>query len=171
MNELIEDVELSYKLFEFAIRTMFYAELEFFDVERFGCDVQLNLPEENVAYRVGNFTSNDAITKASWMSVGVAFGSTAICLDCLLENVASTNPNLQVSKSLIAAVRNAFSHGIAAPRWHIKPHKIEVIDLSFIDAPKIDLSVLNGQVFDYSQIGGLAVWYRLKDYVIKNLAP
>lgn len=102
------------------------------------------------------------------MAVGTAFGSSAICLDCLLENHASDNANLVTLKSLISAVRNAFSHGIAAPSWYVKPHKFQKLDLSFIDGPEIDLEQLNKKAFDYSQIGGLAVWYRAKEFVITN---
>lgn len=49
------------------------------------------------------------------MAVGAAFGSTAIGLDCLLERISLSIPELKPLKSIIGAVRNAFSHGIAAP--------------------------------------------------------
>jgi len=168
MQELIEDVELAFKLYEFSIRTMCYAELEYFDVERFGRDLGLDFKQENVLYGKGQFANVSEIIQASQMAVGTAFGATAICLDCLLENSGSVEPNLKVIKSLVSAVRNAFSHGIAAPRWFIKPHKVEVLDLSFISGPKIDLASLNGEIFDYAQIGGLAVWYRVKEYVLRS---
>lgn len=168
MQGLIEDVELSFKLFEFAVRAMCYAELDKFDANLFGQDLQLNMPEENVAFSNSIFQDKNEIIKVSQMAVGAAFGSTAICLDCLLENRSSGDPNIVVIKSIVSAVRNAFSHGIAAPSWYIKPHKYEKLDLSFINGPLIDLEQLNGKSFDYSQIGGLAVWYRLKEYVTEN---
>lgn len=168
MQYLIEDVELSFKLFEFSVRAMCYAELDKFDSTLFGQDLQLNLPEENVSFRDNNFQNLDEIIKVSQMAVGTAFGSTAICLDCLLENNQSTNENIKSSKLLISAVRNAFSHGIAAPEWYVKKHNFKSIDLSFINGPKVDLESLNKKAFDYPQIGGLAVWYRLKDYVLAN---
>ncbi|WAJ72143.1 hypothetical protein [Catenovulum adriaticum] len=168
MQELIEDVELSFKLFEFAVRTMCYAELDKIDSTLFGQDIQLNLTEENVSFSDNNFQDLNEIIKVSKMAVGTAFGSTAICLDCLLENNQSKNENIINAKSLISAVRNAFSHGIAAPEWYVKKHNFKIIDLSFINGPKVDLESLNKKAFDYSQIGGLAVWYRLKDYVLAN---
>ena len=168
MNELVEDAELSFKLFEFTIRTMCYAELERFDVELFGQDLQLNLEKENVAYPAGEFTSSENVIRVSQMAVSTAFGATAICLDCILENSQSNSTDITILKSLISAVRNAFSHGIAAPKWYIKPHKYEILDLAFVGGPRIDLEILNGQRFEYSQIGGLAVWNRVKEYVVSN---
>ena len=168
MQNLIEDVELSFKLFEFSVRTMCYAELDKIDVESFGNDLQLNLPEENVSFPTGDFLDSENVIRFSQMSVGTAFGATAICLDCLLENSSTEDPNLQSIKSLVGAIRNAFSHGIAMPCWYIKKHKYEKIDLAFVNGPVIDLEELNGKVFYYQQIGGLALWYRIKEYAIKN---
>ena len=166
VQNLIEDVELSFKLFEFSVRTMCYAELEKFDHHLFGQDLQLNLPEENVAFSSKDFQEIEEIIKVSQMSVGAAFGSTAICLDCLLENNVTSETNIKSAKSLISAIRNAFTHGIAAPKWYVKTHNFQEIDLSFINGPVVDLEHLNKQLFNYSQIGGLAVWYRLKEYVL-----
>lgn len=168
MHELIEDVELSFKLFEFSVRTMCYAELEKIDSDLFGQYLQLNLPQENVAFSGGVFQDENEIVKVSQMAVSTAFGSTAICLDCLLEKNVSDSPKIITIKSLISAVRNAFSHGIAAPNWYVKPHKYEKLDLSFIAGPVVNLEQLNGSAFDYSQIGGLAVWYRAKEFIIAN---
>jgi hypothetical protein len=168
--ELLEDVELSYKLFEFSVRTMCYAELDEINVEVFGRDLQLNLEEENVSFRDDLFKNNDEIVKASQMAVSTAFGATAICLDCSLEYRKGLGENLTILKALIQAVRNAFSHGIAAPCWYVKPHKREILDLAFINGPVINLEELDGQPFNYSQLGGLAVWFRIKDYVVKQVS-
>ncbi|EDM67829.1 hypothetical protein PE36_17730 [Moritella sp. PE36] len=145
---------------------MCYAELGKIDVDVFGQDLQSNLDEENVSYSSDEFKNQDSIVHASQMAVSTAFGATAICLDCILEKVNSEHSEIKIIKSLISATRNAFSHGIAAPEWFVKPHKFEVLDLSFIDGIGINLENLNGQPFDYSQIGGLAVWYRIKSYII-----
>jgi hypothetical protein len=168
VKNLIEDVELSFELFEFTVRTMCYAELKKIDCDLFGQDLHLNLPEENVSFSDNKFQSSDQIIKASKMAVGTAFGSTAICLDCLLENNKSSDVNVKNAKSLITAIRNAFSHGIAAPDWYIKKHNYQKLDLSFVNGPVVDLELLNNQEFDYSQIGGLAVWFRLKEYVLAS---
>jgi hypothetical protein len=168
VQKLSEDVELSFKLFEFSVRTMCYAELEKFDHHLFGQDLQLNLSEESVAFSSNDFQDIDQIIKVSRMAVGTAFGSTAICLNCLLENSVSNDTNVKNAKELVAAIRNAFSHGIADPYWYIKKHNFQEIDLSFINGPLVDLEALNKQPFCYSQFGGLAVWYRLKEYVLNN---
>lgn len=166
MSDLVEDVQLSFKLLELSIRTMCYAELEKIDLEVFGRDLQLNLEEENVAFPAGCFVDLGEVIRGSQMAVSTAFGATAICLDCLLEVVDTSTKELAALRSLVAAVRNAFSHGIAAPQWYIKPHRYEHIDLGFIRGPSIDLKSLHGEPFDYSQVGGLALWYRVKDYVV-----
>ena len=168
MEELKTDVKLSFKLLEFSIRTMLYAEQEKFDKSIFGQELTLLLKKENVGFSSNEFQKSEEIIKASQMAVGAAFGATAICLDCLLEKHQSNDTNLEIAKPLATAVRNAFSHGIAAPTWYVKPHKFLSVDLSFVSGPTIDLAAVNGQPFDYEQIGGLAVWLRLKDYVLTN---
>ncbi|MEM5508112.1 hypothetical protein WNY98_04435 [Pseudoalteromonas sp. AS71] len=166
MNNLIEDTELSFKLLEYSIRNMCYAELGEIDADLFGQDLQLNLDEESVSYSSGEFKNQDSIVRASQMAVSTAFGATAICLDCILEKVKSDDSEIKIIKSLISATRNAFSHGIASPEWFVKPHKFEVLDLSFVGGIRVNLENLNRQPFDYSQIGGLAVWYRVKSHII-----
>ena len=167
-ENLVEDVELSFKLLEFSIRTMCYIELEKIDVNLFGQDLQINFERENVSFPEGEFISNKDIIHGSYMAVSTAFGSTAICLDSMLENDKTDKEEIKTLKKLIQAVRNAFSHGIASPRWYIKPHKCEILDLNFVQGPIIDLGKLNGQPFDYIQIGDLACWYRIKNYVIEH---
>ena len=170
LNELIQDVELSFKLFEFSVRTMCFAELGEINSEIFGRELQLNLEVENVSFSEGQFTKQEEIILASQMAVSAAFAATAVCLDCALENHEASSSELKVLKSLISAVRNAFAHGIAAPKWYIKKHKFEVLNLNFILGPEINLEMLNGEPFDYSQIGGLALWYRVKNEVIRALS-
>ena len=170
VNNLIEDAELAFKLLEYSIRNMCYAELGKVDADIFGQDLQLNLDEENVSYSSGEFNDQDNIVRTSQMAVSTAFGATAICLDCILEKVDTENNELKTIKSLISATRNAFSHGIAAPEWFVKPHNFEVLDLSFVDGIEVSLETLNGLPFDYSQIGGLAVWYRIKSYIISSVS-
>lgn len=149
--ELIEDAELSFKLLEFSIRAMCYAELGKIDATLFGQDLQLNLEEENVFYRKGEFSNPDEIVRASQMNIGAAFAATAISLDCTLERYSCENKNIETIKKLIQAVRNAFSHGIANPTWYVKPHNRKILDLSFIHVPTVDLGALNGSTFKYSE--------------------
>lgn len=161
-----QDVELSFRLLEFAIRTMCYAELKKIDLDEFGGDLQLNLEEESISYPGGKFDTAEDIILTSQMSVGVAFASTAICLNCLADKFRCESIHIATLKSLISAVRNAFSHGVSSPEWYIKPHKVEVLDLCFLRGPQVDLGALNGLPFEYSHIGGLALWYRIKDFLV-----
>ncbi|HIF9274859.1 TPA: hypothetical protein ACX6QR_002881 [Photobacterium damselae] len=164
-QELVESVEISFEILEHAIRTMCYSELDAFDVDLFGQDLQLNL-EENIQFPRGKFTTHKNIVRTAQMSVSLSFAATAIAMDCLFENVNTLDTDSRAAKEVIKAVRNAFSHGIADPTWFIKPHKLEKYDLGFVLGPIVDLETLNRARFDYSQIGGLAVWYRLKEYVL-----
>ena len=163
---LVEDIELSFKLFEFAIRAMCYSELDNIDPEVFGRELQLNLDEENVSFSDDIFKNNEEIIRASQMNVGAAFAATAISLDRLMEGKQDLPSNIEAACKVISAVRNAFSHGIASPSWFIKPHKAENIDLGFVSGPMVDLGALDGNAFEYCHIGGLAVWYRLKDEIV-----
>ncbi|EOB3677494.1 TPA: hypothetical protein ACGUTO_004367 [Vibrio vulnificus] len=164
-SDLIEDVEISFEILEHAIRSMCYSELDAFDVDLFGQDLQLNL-EENIQFPRGKFTTHEDIVRTAQMSVSLSFAATAITMDCLLEDIDTTDANSNAAKEVIKAVRNAFSHGIAAPIWFVKPHKFASYDLSFVMGPTVDLEKLNKIDFDYSQVGGLAAWYRLKEYVL-----
>lgn len=164
-QELIQDVEISFEVFEHAIRSMCYSELDAFDVDLFGQDLQLNL-EENLQFPKGKFTTHADIIRTAQISVSISFAATSIAMDRLLEHVHTTEVDSNAAKEVIKAVRNAFSHGIAAPTWFVKPHKFAKHDLGFISGPIVDLEVLNQTAFDYSQIGGVAVWYRLKEYVL-----
>lgn len=169
-SHLLQDIDLSFRLFEFCIRTMCYAERGDFNIELFCQDIQLNFEEGNVAYNNDLFKSSEDIILASQMSVGAAFGSTAICLDKALGKEKSDCANFQAIKKFIGQVRNAFAHSIAAPSWYVKSHNLEAIDLSFISGPTIDLNELNGCEFEYSQIGGLEFWYKVKDYATKQIS-
>lgn len=166
---LLENVELSFKLYEFSIRTMCYSELNKIDPDVFGQELQINLDEENICFSDDLFKDKNEIIKISQMNVGATFAATAICLDCLLEGKKDTPSNIVSAGKIVSAVRNAFSHGIASPAWFIKPHRKESIDLSFVNGPVIDLGALNGKDFDYSQLGGMAVWYRLKDEIVSHI--
>ncbi len=170
-NYLVEDVELSFKLLEFAIRVMCYSELDNINPEVFGQELQLNLDEENVSFSDDVFKDKEEIIRASQMNVGPAFAATAISLHRLMEGKQDFPSNIEAACKVISAVRNAFSHGIASPSWFVKRHKREEIDLGFVSGPIVDLGALNGSQFEYSHIGGLAVWYHLRDEIfgyVKN---
>ncbi len=166
---LLEDVELSFKLFEFSIRTMCYAELEGIDSEVFGRELQINLDEENICFSDDSFKDKNEIIRVSQMNVGAAFAATAISLNCLLEGKNDIPTNIVSAGKIVSAVRNAFSHGVASPTWFIKPHRVESIDLGFLNGPVIDLGALNGKGFDYSHVGGVAIWYNLKDEIVSYI--
>lgn len=169
-RNLIEDTELSFKLFEFAVRIMCYSELNKIDGSAFGQELQLNLEDENVCFSGGLFEEQNEIVKVAQMNVGAAFAATAISLHRVLEGRNNSPANIVALGTLVVAVRNAFAHGMAAPTWFVKPHKAESVDLSFINGPVVDLGELNGKAFEYSQFGGLAVWYRVKNATLAYIS-
>ena len=63
--------------------------------------------------------------------------------------------------ALVYQVRNAFAHDIAEPRWEINPRYARPYE---VGAVKADLSNLNGQHFDYYQLGGPEALFFLRDY-------
>jgi len=100
------------------------------------------------------------------MAVGSAFGAATICLDRLVERIDTRRIEIAALKPLVAAVRNAFSHGIAAPRWYVKSPRFERVDLYSLRGPQVDREALKVGSFDYSKIGGPTLWYRAKDYIV-----
>lgn len=103
----------------------------------------------------------------------IAFGAAAITLnrtreelDLQLPDPIATEP--EQCLALIYQIRNAFAHDIAEPRWKIKArfrrHYI-FGDMS------IDLTSLDGLVFDNAQIGGPEAFFRIKDYFVEVFNP
>ncbi len=172
LDHAIHDVEHAFRLLEFSIRVLTYFELGKVDLHLFGQDTTIQLDEENLTFDDGHFSSGEEAELAAKIAVGASFGTSAIALDNLFEatdlnrNPAS-NDEFYLLWTLIYAVRNAFAHGVADPRWVVKGKYQREIEISIAGRKTvINLAALDGHEFDYSHIGGFAKWFQIKDRVL-----
>jgi len=168
----VKDVEHAFRLWEFSIRVMNYCELEELDLGTFGQDIVIQLDKGNVTFCDSYFSSSENTILISQISVGAAFGATAITLDNLLEATdcprdPKSKDEFQMLWILIYSVRNAFAHGIAKPVWVVKKSYQQCIEFT-LGGDKIDinLAALDKQSFEYDHIGGPVGWIAIKDRVL-----
>ena len=168
----LRDAEHAFRLLEFSIRVLNYFELDKVDLKTFGQNTIIKLPTGNVSYDDKYFACLENAILTAKISVGVAFGASAIALDDLFEatgcdRIVNSLDEFQQVWALVYAIRNAFAHCIAAPTWNVKPYKGKPRPAIKIDLGGqivcIDQAALNGKEFDYAQIGGLDNWLLLKD--------
>lgn len=165
----MHDVEHAFRLLEFSIRVLNYFELGKVDLHLFGLKTIIQLDEENVTFNDGYFSSDENAELTAKIAVSANFGTSAIVLDNLFEatgfnRTPASNDEFYLLWTLIYAVRNAFAHGVANPRWIIKGKYRREIEISIAGRNTvINLSALEGHEFDYSHIGGLAKWFQIKD--------
>jgi hypothetical protein len=166
------DVESAFLVLEHALRVLSYHELALFDYEAFGQELTLLLKEENISFSDRYFVEPSHCILTAKMSVGAAFGASAIALDNLFETYQEILEDKSIDRlyplwSIVYAVRNAFAHGIANPKWEINKKYQRRIHVELDGKPlSIDLTALNEQQFTYSQIGGFATWHKIKDAAI-----
>lgn len=167
--EAKQDVDFAFYLLEFSIRTMCYLELEKVDIALFGQEITILLEQENVSFDSQFFSSKENAILISHMNVGAAFGASAIALDNLFEAAIgqrdpSSRKQVNMLWALIYAVRNAFAHGIANPKWVIKGGYRRKLRIHLENKELIvDLAALDHVNFDYSHIGGFANWLKIKE--------
>ncbi len=99
-------------------------------------------------------------------NVSISFGAAAITLNRCREEWKINLPDPIATErdqwiALVYQIRNAFAHDIAEPKWEIKPRYARSYKVGWVEA---DLSALNGQPFDYYQLGGPEALFILKDY-------
>jgi len=173
----VADVEQAFRQLEFAIKLMCYCELDHLDRVVFDSDLTLRFENENVGFPTGNFATLESVVLASQIQVGVSFGASAIVLDTAY-NAAGTRLSQQSRlpaddlRAFVYMVRCAFSHKIAAPRWDMRgPDFAREFSLPLEDSIAIvNLSELNGEIFDYDHIGGFAQWLKVKTAVLQAIA-
>lgn len=168
-TEEILDVERAFKLLEFSIKLMCHCELGHLNLKSFDTDVLLKFEGENMSFAKKGFSPDEIIT-ISQINVGVCFGASAIVLDAAFEKAGvkldqSDDGEYQSNRRLVYAVRNAFAHNMAFPCWKIEnENNRRDVKLSLENKPcVIKLSGLHDQLFEYSHIGGLPNWFRIKD--------
>ncbi|MEX1107690.1 MAG: hypothetical protein WEC00_02145 [Dongiaceae bacterium] len=170
------DAAFAFRLLEFSIRIESFLSLGKLDFEAFGQEVTILLESKNISFSDGYFSSKENSVQASSMSIGVAFGATAIALDNYFEvargrrDADSADP-ADALWAIVYAVRNAFAHGIANPRWKISPqYRREFLIEHNGERVTVDLRNLDGREFKYEQIGGVENWYKLKRWAFELLS-
>ena len=156
---------------ELAIKLMHAAEQG--RVKREEIDLPLTIAEGNSILVLADHTlhTDDDFINAMQNNVSVAFGAAAITLNRCREEIGLRLPNPIATEveqwiALVYQVRNAFAHDIAEPKWEIKPRYARPYK---VGAVKADLSKLNGQHFDYYQLGGPEALFLLRDYGKTNV--
>ena len=170
-----EDVEFAFRLLEFAIRTMCYFELGKVDIGLFGQNTIILDENGNINFNGNYFSSKDNAVIVSQINVGAAFGASAIQLNKFFETAGTKrNPDsddlVSTLSCLVYAVRNAFAHEIADPKWKIDKKYRKKLNIELEgDKITIALDTLHGCEFKYEQIGGLGNWYKIKNESLKLL--
>jgi hypothetical protein len=116
------------------------------------------------------FDNDNDFILAFQNNLTIAFGAAAITLDRARHEAGHNLPDpIQSEKdqciALIYQIRCAFAHDIAEPRWKIKDRYRRAYEF---DGINIDLTNLDGTVFDYHQIGGPDRLIAIKDYAVAN---
>lgn len=109
--------------------------------------------------------SADDLIAGCQNNVTIAYGAAVITLNKCREEASVPLPDPIASEcdqwvALVYQIRNAFAHDIAEPRWQIvKPRYRREYQVGPVYA---DLRSLNGEAFDYHQVGGPESLYQLK---------
>ncbi len=165
IKNALEDVELSFKQLEFAIKLMCYCENNDLDKSRFDGDVTIKFKNENKVFPDNSFSTYEEIIKHSQINVGICFGASAIALDAAFEAAGFNCKKrpLDDIRSIVYMIRCAFAHNIADPKWEVKGDFLRQINLTLEGKMTlIDLTQLNGRPFRYDDVGDLPNWYRIK---------
>lgn len=171
----ISDVEHAFRQLEFSIKLMCYSELGHIDLAKFDSDVTIILEKENIGFNTGSFQSTDDVVLASQINVGICFGVSAIVLDAAFASAGikgkpESRDQVDELRTLVYMVRCAFAHNIAYPQWEARGPYSRKLELCLEPTPlSIDLEHLNGQDFEYSQIGGFANWYKIRDLSLQRI--
>ena len=96
----------------------------------------------------------------------IAFGAAAITLNRVREEMDIPLPDpietdAEQCIALIYQVRNAFAHDIAEPVWRVNGRYRRELQFGKV---RVNLSQLDGEPFRYEHLGGIDVFYRIKDY-------
>lgn len=117
------------------------------------------------------FDSHDDFIFAFENNLTIAFGAAAITLDRSRYEAGHDLPNPIITEedqciALIYLLRCAFAHNISEPHWKIKERYRRIYNFNGMT---FDLSEIDGQVFDYHQIGGPGCLVAIKDFAALRL--
>ena len=176
VTEALQDIEIAFLQLEFAIKLLSYCELRKIDPSDFDTDHTVLLDKGNLGFPTGHFSDPDNIIRAAGVSVSLAFGGTALALDKAYE-VAGMEPEpssenkLIKLRTLVYMVRCAYAHGIAEPKWEVRGRYLRTISVELNDRLiDVDLTALQGQVFDFNHIGGHQNWFAIRNETVSALS-
>ncbi|MCC9596983.1 MULTISPECIES: hypothetical protein [unclassified Rubrivivax] len=170
LTEALADIDLAFRHLEFAVRMMLYCEQGHLNLKEFDSDITLLLPRENIGFRPGSFSSQEAIILPARAMVGIAFGVSAMVLEAAFcaaskkRKPTSRDPADELH-ALIYMIRCAFAHNPALPVWEARGNDYARNIHLTIDSEVlcVDLKTLNGRPFEYEHIGGLANWHKIRE--------
>jgi len=175
LNEALEDVEIAFLQLEFAIKLLSYCELEKIDPAEFDTDHTVDLENGNLNFPAGHFRDLDNIIRAAKVSISLAFGGSALALD-QAYTVADIKPDpgskdrLIKLRTLVYMVRCAYAHGVADPKWEVQGKYRKTMEVELAGGPiMIDMGRLDGQDFDFDDLGGHRNWFGIRDDTIAAL--
>ncbi len=175
LNEALEDLEIAFLQLEFVIRLLSYCELKKIDPSEFDTDHTVLLENGNLRFPTGHFSDLDNIIRAANVSVSLAFGGSALALDKAYE-VAGIKPDpaskdgLIKLRTLVYMVRCAYAHGVAEPKWEVRDKYQQALEVELAGKQiTIDLRKLDGQDFNFDQLGGHRSWFNIRDDTISAL--
>lgn len=176
IREALEDVEIGFRQLEFAIKLLSFCELEKIDPAAFDTEHLVQLPEGNLKFPSGPFSTHDDLNRAASIAVVLAFSGSILVLDQAFD-AAEMKPNPDAADNigqlrvLIHMVRCAHAHRIADPHWEVRGKYARTLSVN-VDGITIslDLRPLHGQAFDIDRhLGGYVNWYRIRNAVVQAL--
>lgn len=173
IHEALEDIEITFRQLEFAVKLLSFCELGNMDPKAFDTDHVVLLEGGNLHFPPGQFSDKDSLERAANISVLLALSASVLVLDKAFEVVGiAPNPeagdNVGRLRILIYMLRCAQAHGIADPHWEARGRYARTLTLD-LDGTTIslDLKSLNGQRFHIDQLGGYVNWYRIRNAATK----
>lgn len=120
-------------------------------------------------------TINDILLGAE-NSILISVGAFFIALDTALEQAGFKHRKPPQNsfgelRTLIYLCRCAYAHNVLAPQWDVRQEYRRKLAIKLPGITlDIDLTQLAGVQFDIKQIGGYSELFKIKDYIIKELA-
>lgn len=167
LTEMLHELSIAFRQLEFAVRLLSYCEVGHMKPSDFDTDHLTQLPNVNLHFPSGDFSSEDSICHAASINVIMAFGTSVLVLDQAFQAFGirpdpEATDNISRLRTLVYMVRCAYAHRIADPRWEVrgKFRRTLVVELPSVTI-SLDLEALDGAGFDIDSIGGYVGWYEM----------
>lgn len=151
----------------FSIKLWHYLDSHLFDKELFDIALTIEDQTSRICLPHGEFNTLHEIHLAAENNISICFAAAAITLwEAISEKTGYSNSTINPTRTteemlagLSYMIRCCFAHGTVAPRWKISD-KYKIIYR--VSNKAIDLTSVDGQVFDYAAIGGYETLWLLK---------